>query len=80
MDRFLIHLKASVDTDLMYPSGASLLFDGRTVPPHRPHALQTHTFYFEVLFEAGTEMCDTMCEADVDYQEDTCRRRGGRHR
>ena len=24
---------------------------------------------FEVLFEAGTEMCDTMCEADLDYMQ-----------
>lgn len=39
---------------------------GRSLPA--AHTVQTHgahTFDFEVLFEAGTEMCDTMCEADV---------------
>lgn len=54
--------------------------DDRTVSPRRPHSSNTHR-HFEVLFEARTEMRDTMCEADVsDYQADTCGRRGGRHR
>ena len=53
--------------------------DESAVHPHLPDYSTVsvspthHTWYtllnFEVLFEAGTEMCDTMCEADLDYMQ-----------
>lgn len=60
----------AVLTHFWWISGASLPTGLQYCLCVAPTHLTWYTLLnFEVLFEAGTEMCDTMCEADLDYMQ-----------